>query len=149
MEWFTGYRAMGSDLSAIVRLRRHSVEEKQKMLADLYRQVETFEVRKNQLLKSLQKEREALEKTEDLAMLGYFGTFSEAVESDIERLEEELAKLEVRVRIAQDDMREAFANLKRVEIVQRNRREEEKKEIGARETKEMDDIGIEGFRRKE
>ncbi len=119
------------------------------MLADLYRQVETFEVRKNQLLKSLQKEREALEKTEDLAMLGYFGTFSEAVESDIERLEEELAKLEVRVRIAQDDMREAFANLKRVEIVQRNRREEEKKEIGARETKEMDDIGIEGFRRKE
>lgn len=148
MEWFTGYRAMGSDLSAIVRLRRHSVEEKQKMLADLYRQVETFEVRKNQLLKSLQKEREALEKTEDLAMLGYFGTFSEAVESDIERLEEELAKLEVRVRIAQDDMREAFANLKRVEIVQRNRREEEK-EIGARETKEMDDIGIEGFRRKE
>ncbi|MCB1530864.1 MAG: flagellar FliJ family protein [Rhodospirillales bacterium] len=140
---------MGSDLSAIVRLRRHSVEEKQKMLADLYRQVETFEVRKNQLLKSLQKEREALEKTEDLAMLGYFGTFSEAVESDIERLEEELAKLEVRVRIAQDDMREAFANLKRVEIVQRNRREEEKKEIGARETKEMDDIGIEGFRRKE
>lgn len=140
---------MGSDLSAIVRLRRHGVEEKQKTLADLYRQMETFEVRKNQLLKSLQKEREALEKSNDLEMLGYFGTFSEAVESDIARLEEELAKLEVRVRIAQDDMREAFANLKRVEIVQRSRKEEERKELDARETREMDDIGIEGFRRKE
>lgn len=137
-----------ADLGAIVRLRRHGVEEKQKVLAGLYRQVETFEIRKTQLTNRLQREREALEEIDDLEMLGYFGAFSEAIDNDIERLDEELTKLEVRVRIAQDDMREAFANLKRVEIVQRNRKAEEKKEQTVRETKEMDDIGIDGFRRK-
>ena len=32
-----------ADLEALIRLRRHTVEEKQKVLADIYRQVESFE----------------------------------------------------------------------------------------------------------
>jgi len=32
-----------ADLEALIRLRRHNVEEKQKILADIYREVEIYE----------------------------------------------------------------------------------------------------------
>ena len=67
----------------------------------------------------------------------------------LERLNFEKSKLEVRIQIAQDDVREAFANVKRIEIVQKERERAERKEQDDKETKEMDDIGIDGFRRKE
>jgi flagellar export protein FliJ len=136
-----------ADLKPLIRLRRHAVDEKQKVLADLYRQVEAFESRRAHLLEQLETERRLLDTTQQVEMIAYFGRFSEAVMRDIERINGQLSKLEMRVRAAQDDMREAFANLKRVEIVQRNRTDEEKDEASAKETRELDDIGIEGFRR--
>ncbi|PZO88741.1 MAG: hypothetical protein DI626_01115 [Micavibrio aeruginosavorus] len=105
-----------ANLSSLIKLRRHNVEEKQKNLAMLYREAEEIENSKNVL---------------------------------IERLNLEKVKLETRINVAQDDVREAFANLKRIEIVQRERDATEKKEQADKESREMDEIGIEGFRRKE
>ena len=82
-------------------------------------------------------------------MYAYFGRFSQNIQRMLERLTQEKQKLEMRIVIAQDDVREAFANMKRIEIVQREREKEERKEQDDKETREMDDIGIDGFRRKE
>ena len=136
-----------ADLKSLIRLRKHNVDEKQKVLAELYRQSEALEARKNQLEDDLVKERQALENTDDAVVMAYFGRFSVAARRGIDQIKGQLGKLETRIRIAQDDMREAFANLKRIEIVQRNREEAEKKKIQTRESKELDEIGIEGFRR--
>jgi hypothetical protein len=67
----------------------------------------------------------------------------------LERLNVEKKKLEMRIVVAQDDVREAFANMKRIEIVQREREREEQKEQDRKETRELDEIGLDGFRRKE
>lgn len=136
-----------ADLKPLIRLRRYAVDEKQKVLSDLFRQVEAFEARKRHLLEQLEKEREILRTNHQVEMIAYFGRFSDAVARDVERLNGQISKLEARIRIAQDDIRNAFAELKRVEIVQRNRDEEEDKQDKAKETRELDDIGIEGFRR--
>lgn len=136
-----------ADLKPLIRLRRHAVDEKQKALSELYRQVEAFEGRKRHLLEQLEKEREMLNSNPQVEMIAYFGRFSDAVANDVERLNGQISKLEARIRIAQDDIRNAFADLKRVEIVQRNRADEEKDKAEAKETRELDDIGIEGFRR--
>lgn len=136
-----------ADLNPLIRLRRHAVDEKQKALSELYRQVEAFEGRKRHLLEQLETERQMLNSNPQVEMIAYFGRFSDAVNNDVERLNGQISKLEARIRIAQDDIRNTFADLKRVEIVQRNRKEEEKDKQAAKDTNELDDIGIEGFRR--
>ena len=138
-----------AELDGLIRLRRNTVEEKQKILADLYRNVEKLEKRKKELEEKLRKEREAIDNNPELETMTYFGRFEAVVLRDIDRLKAELKKWELRVQIAQDDVRNAFADLKRVEIVDRRRKEEEAAEQKAKEERELDEIGIEGFRRKD
>lgn len=138
-----------ANLKSLIKLRRHNVDEKQKFLAQLYREVEAIENSKTTLIERLRSEREVLDKSGSLEMYAYFGRFSQNIQRMLERLNEEKKKLETRIVIAQDDVREAFANMKRIEIVQREREKEERKERDDKETRELDDIGIDGFRRKE
>ena len=134
-------------LDSLIRVRRYAVEEKQKVLAELFRQVERFETRRQQFELEIIKEREALELQKTPEMLAYFGRYSQIVKRDMARIDLELKKLDARIRLAQDDIREAFANLKRIEIVAANRKEAERKAQDAKEDTELDAIGIEGFRR--
>ena len=138
-----------ANLKSLIKLRRHNVDEKQKFLAQLYREVEAIENSKNTLIERLRSEREMLDKVGSLEMYAYFGRFSQNIQRMLERLNAEKKKLETRIVIAQDDVREAFANMKRIEIVQREREREEKKEQADKESRELDEIGIDGFRRKE
>jgi hypothetical protein len=45
-------------------------------------------------------------------------------------------------------MRAAFAEMKKIEIVQRTRQEKEEAELNRKEAQELDEIGIEVFRRR-
>ena len=138
-----------ADLESLIRLRRHTVEEKQKVLAEIFREVEILDRRKKELYQRLDKERKAMESDLTLETREYYGRFEGVIRSDIERISEEIAKLEVRVRVAQEEVRTAFADMKRVEIVHERRKKEEAQEISNKENMELDEIGIEGFRRKE
>jgi flagellar FliJ protein len=137
-----------ANLLSLIKLRRHTVEEKQKVLAELYREAEMIEATKDTLIERLRKEREALDQNPVVEMFAYFGRFSQNIQRMLERLNLEKRKLEGRINVAQDDVREAFANVKRIEIVQREREAAEKKEQADKESREMDEIGIEGFRRQ-
>ncbi len=137
-----------ANLLSLIKLRRHNVDEKQKVLAELYRQVETIEQNKQILIDRLRTEREVLDKNGTLEMYAYFGRFSQNIHRSLERMNIEKQKIEVRIQIAQDDVREAFANMKRIEIVQTEREKAEQKEVDEKEARELDEIGIEGFRRK-
>lgn len=138
-----------ANLKSLIKLRRHNVDEKQKVLGELYRQIEIIERNKQILIERLREERAVLDQNGTLEMYAYFGRFSLNIHRSLERMNEEKQKLEVRIQIAQDDVREAFANMKRIEIVQSEREKAEKKEQDDKETRELDDIGIDGFRRKE
>lgn len=138
-----------ANLKSLIKLRRHNVDEKQKVLGELYRQIEIIERNKQILIERLREERNVLDQNGTLEMYAYFGRFSLNIHRSLERMNEEKQKLEVRIQIAQDDVREAFANMKRIEIVQNEREKAEKKEQDDKETRELDEIGIEVFRRKD
>ena len=138
-----------ADLAALIRLKRHTVEEKQKILAEIFRQVEVIEHRKKELLERLAKEREALDSNENIETRAYYGRFEGVIRANVEVLDGEKRKLETRVDLAQEEVRKAFADMKRVEIVHERRLEEEKQELQKKDSQEMDAIGIEGFRRKD
>lgn len=134
-------------LDSLIRVRRYGVEEKQKALAELYRQVERFEIRRRQFEMELMKEREALARETSPEMLAYFGRYSQIVKRDLGRIDGELKKLDARIGLMQDDIRAAFADLKRIEIVHDRRLAAERKAQDAKESAELDAIGIERFHR--
>ena len=138
-----------ADLYALIRLQKHRVEEKQKAVADLYRQAEMIEERKQELLDRVASEREVLEKNNLTEGMDYFLKFSELVKNDVGRLDGQLTKLEKRIEFAQEEVRQIFVELKRIEIVQRNREQREADKRKKREEQELNEVAIEGFRRSE
>lgn len=138
-----------ADLEALIRLRRHAVEEKQKVLAEIFRQVEVIEEQKKNLLDRLAMERKALDENENIETRAYYGRFEGVIRSDVERLDGERASMETRIQLAQEEVRAAFADMKRVEIVHKRRLAEAAKELSDKEDAELDEIGLDGFRRKE
>ncbi len=138
-----------ADLEPLIRVKRHAVEERQKIVAEIYRQMEVIEQRKKELLDRLAKEREALDQNDMVETRAYYGRFEGVIRGNVETLDGEYKKLETRLTIAQEEVRAAFTDMKRIEIVYKRRKEEEKQVLKDKESQEMDEIGIEGFRRQE
>ncbi len=137
-----------ADLNPLIRVRKHVVEQKQKFLAELYRQAEELENQKKTLLDQLTEEREKSAEMDSAEMMGYFGRYADAVKGRVKDIDDAVAKLEARIDIARDDMRNAFAELKKIEITQDRREAEEKAETDKKESDELDEIALEGYRRK-
>ncbi len=81
-------------------------------------------------------------------MMSYFGRYADAVKDRVEDIDEAAVKLETRIEIAREDMRAAFAELKKIEITQERREAREQAERDKKESAELDDIAIEGYRRQ-
>ncbi len=137
-----------ANLSSLIRLRKHTVDQKQKFLSGLYRQAEALEQKKKGYQDKLSTERALLEEQEMLEALAWFGRFAEGMKGQIALIDKDIANLEQRIEIARADLRNAFAELKKIEITNDRRIAAEKKAIQAKENKEMDEIGIESHRRK-
>ena len=137
-----------ADLSGLIRVRKHAVEQKQKFIAELYRQSEELQNQKTTLLTQLDEEQEKVQEF-GVEMLSYFGPYSEAVKERVVEIDEASETLEARIEIAREDMREAYNELKKIEITQERREDEAEKVINKKESAELDEIAIEGFRRKQ
>lgn len=143
-----GHNKEMADLNPLIRVRKHIVEQKQKFLAELYRQAEELESQKETMLAQLEEEQEKV-KDMEVEMLSYFGPYTDAVHDRVEEIDEARATLEKRIELAREDMREAFAELKKVEITQERREEEEEKELNKKESNELDEAGLDSFRRRQ
>jgi flagellar protein FliJ len=138
-----------ADLNPLIRVRKHAVEQKQKFLAELYRQAEQLADQKQSMLRQLEEEREKLKNNNSVEMLKYFGVYTEAVKTRVKDIDEAVEKLNTRINIAREDMREAFAELKKIEITQERREAEEIAELEKRQAQLLDEMAIEGFRRRQ
>ena len=137
-----------TNLNPLIRVRKHAVEQKQKFLAELYRQAEEMAAQK-QILETTLADEQAKVKDMGIDMLAYFGPYSKAVQDRIKDIEDDTEKLNARIEVAKDEMNRAFAELKKIEITQERRNAEEQAEINKKENQELDETAIETFRRKE
>lgn len=135
-----------NDLSSLIRVRTHTVEQKQKVLADLYQKADELKNEREQSLEKLEQEKIKAQEM-DVSMLSYLGAYGDAVQERVEEIKEQELHLEKRIEIAQEDMRQAFAELKKVEITQENRKAEERAELDKKEMDGLDEIAIETYRR--
>ena len=138
-----------ADLNPLIKLRKFRVEEKQKILAELFRQAELLEGRKRTILDEMAYERKIAEEAGQVEALVTYAAYSSRMMGEIDRLDVQLKRLDVKIEKAQDDMREAFSEQKKAQIIQERREAEEQAERDAKESKSLDEIGIEAFRRSE
>jgi flagellar export protein FliJ len=139
---------MAADLNPLIRVQKHALEQKQKFLAELYRQAEEYEKQKEHMLETLEKERNNLEGMGP-EMLSYFGPYSESVKERCKEIDAALLTLNTRIDFAREEIRNAFAELKKIEMTQEERDNQEQKAIDKKQSDELDEIGLEVFRRKQ
>ena len=133
-------------LDPLIRVRKHAIEQKQKFLATLYAKAEELKDQRDTLETQLAIESE---KAKDLGaeMMGYFGAYADSVHVQIEEIDGFREHMEGRIQMAQDDMRQAFTELKKVEIIDDRRRAEALAELDKKEADELDEIAINMFQR--
>lgn len=138
-----------ADLNGLIRLRKYRVEEKQKALAEIFRQAELLETRKRILLADVDREQALAEESGDVDAMVAYAAYAARVYTELKKLDFLISKMEPRIIKAQDEMREAFSEQKKAEIIQEQREKEEAEKIAKKENSNLDDIGVEVFRRKD
>ena len=137
-----------ADLKPLIRHRKHLVEEKQRVLGELYRRVEELGGQKEDWLEAIDREIQLTEEMQDLYAQTQLGKYLDGARKKIDLLDDAIKAVNERIAVAQEDVRAAFADMKKVEIIQERREAEEQAAIDKKESELMDDIGIDGFLRK-
>ncbi len=135
-------------LDPLIKLRQKTVEDKQRLLADLYRQYDMVQTQKNQLLMELAREQALIEANiAALESRAWFGPYADGVKAKVALCDGHLSRLDTRILVARDEVRAAFSEMKKVDIINRERQKRNKKESDDKDSREMDAIGIDVFRR--
>ncbi len=136
-----------AELDPLIRMRKYEIEQRQKALAELYKRAQDLRYERDSLESQLAIEAEKTREM-DADFLSYFGAYSNKMQKEIEAIDRKRSKLENQIKMAQDHVRDAFAELKKVEIINDRRREEELSVLDKKEADELDEIAIDRFRRK-
>ncbi len=135
-----------ADLGTLIRLHKHELDEKRLALAQLYTSMEGLEFHRRQLEESYIKEKELAKTNGDVNFT--FVRYAEQVQRQREEMDNVKAQLEKRISDAKDSMMETFSELKKFEMTQAERDRLAAEERALKESNEMDEIGLETFRRK-
>lgn len=137
-----------ADLDPLIRYRKHGVDEKQRVLARLYDISEQLEAEKQALIDQMEKEKALAEDSDSPDVAAFLGSYLTNARKKVAVIDGKRRKLEAEIAVAQEDMRNAFAEMKKVEITQRKRDERDRAEEQAKEDRDLDEIALEGYRRQ-
>ena len=138
-----------ANLDPLIRLNRFQLEEKQRALSALYRDVETLEIEKSAILDSVQSEKEAIDDMQDITMMQAFMGYVQRSQGEVSVINDQISSLEIKITRAIEEMREAFGELKKIEITRDRRLEEITKKNAKREDDLFSEIALEIYRRSE
>lgn len=137
-----------ADLQPLIRYQKFQLEEKQRFIARLYAEAEKVYGHKERLLDELKNERSFVDTSDDPRVITEFLTYQNRVKKRIGLVDVEIGRIEARLDVARDDLRENFTELKKFEIVHRRRLERHRRELEKREAALFDAIAIESYVRR-
>jgi flagellar FliJ protein len=135
-----------ADLKGLIRLRRHELDEKRRVLGELNAQVEALHDRRQTILQKLEKEKNLA--AVDINAAQGFGQYLNGALNTCKDIDKEIEKLMVHVEKATEIVRQAFMEVKKIELTQENRDKEAEAVIAKRETAELDEAGLNSHRRR-
>jgi flagellar export protein FliJ len=132
-------------LKPLIKLKKFAVEEKQKALAALLREVEFLAAEKQKAIDSLDTEALASTAIGTVEAMVAFANYVTRVKEKVAEIDRQLQMLERKITRAQDEMRDAFAEVKKIEIVEDLREKKERKKRDKKENDFMDEVGLRRF----
>tara|TARA_B100001765_G_C19488342_1_gene332551 strand:- start:849 stop:1271 length:423 start_codon:yes stop_codon:yes gene_type:complete len=139
-----------ANLDPLIRLNKFKLEDKQRALSKLYAEVEKLEIQKKAILDSVESEKGSVQSDlADMAMMQAFLNYFQRSKKDVDKLNGQISTLEIKINRAIDEMREAFGELKKIEITRDRRLAEIHKENLKREDALFSEIALEIYRRSE
>lgn len=136
-----------ADLDPLIRFRKYGVDEKQRLLAQLYREAEEMESQKTLIEHQMAKETQIAEELGDTESLLALNAYMDGARRRVKAIAAARQKLDVRIALAQEDMRAAFAEMKKIEMVAESRANEEEAALNAKETQAFSEIALDQYRR--
>lgn len=137
-----------ADLEPLIKYRKHAVDEKRRFLAQLYREAEQIERQKQAVQIQMAREIDLAKDMGTTDAAAYLNKYLEGARRKIRALEGSLKKMDVRIAAAQEDMRAVFAEMKKVEIIQKNRESRAAAEQKKKDDQELDEVALDGYRRR-
>ena len=134
-----------ANLKPVIRFQKFKMDEKRRIIARLYAEAEKIYGHKQRALDDVARERKYVDESEDPHVITGFLAYQGLMKKKVALIDTEIKRIDARIEIAQDDLREEFTELKKFEIVQRRRLEKRRKELDRKEAQLFDAIAIEAF----
>lgn len=138
---------MTADLKPLIRVREWQLEEKRRVLGDVFRHLENLRIKASALQHEVTAEQEIARSSPDEAGMAYAGYALRVLDQRAE-LGQSIADAEAAVSAAKDDVARAYRDLKTLEIAQENRERREAAEDERRQTIALDEVALQGFRQR-
>lgn len=138
---------MAANIKNLIRLHEWNVDEKRRKLGELLRLQGELEDQIAQLEADLLLQQKAAAADPTLAGITY-GAFAQQVILRRENLQDSVRQMEIVIGHAQDELSDAYQELKKYEIVDRNRQRRYELEQSRREQVMLDEIASNQHRRK-
>jgi flagellar protein FliJ len=135
-----------SALDSLIRLHRWQLDERRRDLATLEDLAAKLGEERRKLEAEDERER-AVAAASPEAAFGYAAYARRLIERR-RKLEQSQAEVADRIGRAREALAEAFQETKRYEVAAANRAKQQEQQDAKRERKTLDELGIEGFRRK-
>ena len=138
---------MAANIKNLIRLNEWNVDEKRRKLGELLRLQGELEDQLKQLEADLIEQQKAAAADPTLAGLTY-GAFAKQVIQRRENLQDSIDQMEFVIGHAQDELSDAYQELKKYETVESNRQRRFEREQNRREQIMLDEIALNQHRRK-
>ena len=138
---------MAKSLDTLIRLHEWQVDEARRKLGDLLRLIGDFEDQAAALEIELKEEQRIAAGAPEQAEFLY-GAYAHGVIERREGLAAAIAKTEEEAAVVQDEVREAYRELKKYEITRDNRQRREAEEMARLDQAELDEVALQTFRQK-
>jgi flagellar export protein FliJ len=135
-----------ADLTALIRLHKFELDEKRITLGELYSALTLLERERAELENALALEKKAMDGGGDIHFT--FLLYVEKVRQKRQELEQRGDLLNRQIEKAKDSLMETFGELKKYEMTQEERERLAEEERRLKESRELDAIGLESFRRQ-
>ena len=132
---------------SLIRLNRFQVDEKRRKVAEIETMMADFvrkEVELNQQIEAEQ-QRSGITDVNHYA----YPTFAKAALGRKENLSASIEGLKLQLEDAKNDLAEAYAELKKYELLHEKERDRQAKEVSDKEQAELDEVALNMFRRGE
>ncbi len=137
---------MSKGLKSIIRLNKWKVDEKRRALAEKLDQIAALEGQLKALDAELVREQSMAQQSPQEAGL-YYGNYANQVIQRRDQFHSGIQDMEAQIVTAQDDLNESYRELKKFEVINKQREIREAEERDKKDQELLDELGLQNHQR--